>query len=67
MSDRKRNEFGPNQMAPTALNRMALTALNKKIVYDLCKITFFPYKSKEPTKLTHMSYFFSLKGLVWSL
>ena len=36
-------------------------------MYDLCKIVYFPFKSKEPTKLTHMSCFFCLKGLIWYL
>jgi hypothetical protein len=41
--------------------------LEQKLMYDLCKIAYFPYKSKEPTKLTHMSCFFGLKGLIWYL
>jgi hypothetical protein len=41
--------------------------LEQKPMYDLCKIAYFPYKSKEPTKLTHTSCFFGLKGLFWFL
>ncbi len=69
MASTASNRMAPtasNRMAPTALNEMAPTASNVNL-YNLCKIVSFPYKSKEPKKLTHMSCFFSLKGLIWSL
>ena len=78
MSNRKCVEYGSNDLEPNdsnhlepngskGLERNGTNDFKQKPMYDLCKIAYFPYKSKEPTKLTHMSCFFGLKGLIWYL